>query len=106
MSGWVAREESVAADPDDQTAVETVGAAYEAWVGDIGYDPATTDMAGGELEAEEGGDMADPFARRFTITISTRYRGPLVYRRGEKTEEVGIKLYFDVGDGNDPWLDI
>lgn len=52
----VAREESVAADPDDQAAVETVGNAYEAWVGDIGYDPATTDMAGGELEAEEGAE--------------------------------------------------
>ncbi|MFC6906909.1 hypothetical protein [Halalkalicoccus tibetensis] len=49
----VAREESVAADPDDQAAVETVGDAYEAWVGDIGYDPATTDMAGGELEGQE-----------------------------------------------------
>lgn len=46
----------MAADPDDQAAVETVGNAYEAWVGDIDYDPATTDMAGGELEAEEGAE--------------------------------------------------
>lgn len=28
-------------------------AAYEAWIGDISYDPATTDMADGELEGEE-----------------------------------------------------
>lgn len=48
----VAREEGVEVDPDDTAAIEIVGAAYEAWVSDIGYDPATTDMAGGELEEE------------------------------------------------------
>lgn len=52
----VAREESVAADPDNQVAVETVGDAYEARVADVGYDPPTTDMAGGELKAEEGAE--------------------------------------------------
>ena len=49
----VAREEGVVADPDDTVAIETLGAAYEAWVSDIGYDPETTDMAGGVLEEEE-----------------------------------------------------
>lgn len=49
----VAREEGVVADPDDTAAIETVGAAYEAWGRDIGYDPATVDMAGGALEGEE-----------------------------------------------------
>ena len=48
----VAREEGVVADPDDEGAIETVGAAYEAWVGDIGYEPETTDMAGGALEED------------------------------------------------------
>lgn len=46
----VAREEDVVADPDDEGTIEAIGAAYEAWVADTGYDPATTDMAGGELE--------------------------------------------------------
>lgn len=48
----VAREEGVVADLDDAAAIETVGAAYEAWVGDIGYDPETADMAGGKLKEE------------------------------------------------------
>lgn len=43
----------MAADPDDQAAVETVGAAYEAWVADIGYDLATADMASGKREEED-----------------------------------------------------
>jgi hypothetical protein len=34
----IAREESVAVDPDDQTAVETDGAVYKGWVANIGYD--------------------------------------------------------------------
>ncbi|WP_336345973.1 hypothetical protein [Halalkalicoccus ordinarius] len=49
----VAREEDVVADPDDAAAIETGGAAYEAWVADIGYDPETTDTAGGELEKRQ-----------------------------------------------------
>ena len=49
----VAREEGVVADSDDAAAIETVRAGYEAWVSDIGSDPATTDMAGGELEEGE-----------------------------------------------------
>ncbi|KYH24100.1 hypothetical protein HAPAU_37430 [Halalkalicoccus paucihalophilus] len=34
----IAREESVAVDPNDQTAVETDGAVYKGWVVYIGYD--------------------------------------------------------------------
>ena len=48
----VAREEGVVADPADTAAIETVGAAYKAWVNDIGYDPETTDMAGEEPEED------------------------------------------------------
>lgn len=48
----VAREEGVVADPDDTVAIETLGAAYDAWVGDIDSDPATADMTGGALEEE------------------------------------------------------
>lgn len=49
--------------------------------------------------------MPDPFAQALHDYHFDEMQGPFVYRRGEKTEEVGIEFYFDEVDGDDSWLD-
>ncbi|WP_049972867.1 methyltransferase domain-containing protein [Haladaptatus cibarius] len=49
--------------------------------------------------------MSDPFAQALHDFHFDEMLGPLVYRRGEETEEVGIEFYFDVIDGDGSWLE-
>lgn len=44
--------------------------------------------------------MTDPFAQALHDYHFDELRGPLVYRRGDETEEVGVEHYFDVVDGD------
>jgi hypothetical protein len=48
--------------------------------------------------------MPDPFAQALHDYHFDEMQGPLVYRRGDETEEVGIEFYFDVVEGDDSWL--
>jgi len=48
--------------------------------------------------------MTDPFARALYDHHFDEMSGPLLYRRGEETEAVGIEFYFDVVDGEGSWL--
>lgn len=45
--------------------------------------------------------MSDPFAQALHDHYFDEMHGPLRYRRGERTEAVGIEFYFDVVDGGD-----
>lgn len=49
--------------------------------------------------------MADPFARALHDFHFDEMQGPLLYRRGAETQEVGIEFYFDELDGDDSWLE-
>lgn len=49
--------------------------------------------------------MSDPFAQALHDYHFDEMRGPLIYRRGEETQEVGIEFYFDVVIGDGSWLD-
>lgn len=49
--------------------------------------------------------MSDPFARALHDFHFDEMQGPLLYRRGEETEEVGIEFYFDEVDADGSWLE-
>lgn len=49
--------------------------------------------------------MSDPFAQALYDYHFDEMQGPLVYRRGEETKEVGIDFYFDVVGGDGSWLE-
>jgi hypothetical protein len=49
--------------------------------------------------------MGDPFAQAVYDYHFDEMAGPLVYRRGERTEAVEIGFYFDVVDGAGSWHD-
>jgi len=49
--------------------------------------------------------MTNPFANALYDYHFDEMTGPLIYRRGDKTEEVGIEFYFDVVDGEGSWID-
>jgi hypothetical protein len=49
--------------------------------------------------------MSDVFAQALHDHHFEEMQGPLVYRRGEETEEVSIEFYFDTVDGNRSWME-
>lgn len=49
--------------------------------------------------------MPDPFAQALHDFHFDEMQGPLRYRRGEETEEVGIGFYFDEVTANGSWLE-
>lgn len=49
--------------------------------------------------------MPDPFAQALYDFHFDEMRGPLLYRRGEETQEVGIEFYFDTVAFDGSWLE-
>lgn len=49
--------------------------------------------------------MSDPFAQALYDFHFDEMRGPLLYRRGEETQEVGIEFYFDEVTADGSWLE-
>lgn len=49
--------------------------------------------------------MSDPFAQALHDFHFDEMQGPLLYRRGEETQEVGIEFYFDEATADGSWLE-
>lgn len=49
--------------------------------------------------------MSDPFTQALHDFHFNEMQGPLLYRRGEETEEVNIDFYFESIDGDGSWLE-
>lgn len=49
--------------------------------------------------------MSDPFAKALSDYHFDEMQGPLLYRRGEKTQEVSIDFYFEEVDASGSWLE-
>lgn len=47
--------------------------------------------------------MSEPFPQALHDYHFGELQGPVVYRRGHETEEVGIEFYFDVVDDSESW---